>query len=93
MAGKLTKSAYTQLISEDLLWLEKQPHSIEKTHIKEIVMRSINHEYPNLTEAEKLFKAVDELPDKICMMQCGKSSGDTRSWEEIMRNCNDCIIN
>lgn len=46
MSGKLNKHTYEQLIQEDIEWLERQPHSLERMHIIAIVQRSAFHEYP-----------------------------------------------
>ena len=45
MSGKLTRAAYEVLIKENLEWLERQPSTLENSHIKKIVMRSAEHEY------------------------------------------------
>lgn len=52
MTGKLTKPAYEQLISEDLIWLARQERSIEKMHIEAIVKRSVALEYPKINERD-----------------------------------------
>ena len=30
---------------------------------------------------------------KTCTMNCGRSSADTRTWEEIKSTCEDCRVN
>lgn len=46
MSSKMTKKAYEQIIAEDIAWLEKQPRTLERDHIIEIVKRSPGYEYP-----------------------------------------------
>jgi len=46
MSGKITRSAYEGMIKENLEWLEEQPNTLENVHIKMIVERSADHEYP-----------------------------------------------
>lgn len=40
MASKLTKMAFRQLVNEDVAWLEKQPRSLEREHVIDIVKES-----------------------------------------------------
>lgn len=44
---RLNRPAYAQLVAENLAWLEKQPQTLEREHIKLIVQASIDHEYPS----------------------------------------------
>jgi hypothetical protein len=45
MTSKLTRAAYEAMIDENLAWLDAQPHSLEREHIREIIRRSPMHEY------------------------------------------------
>ncbi len=36
--SKISKEAYENLIEQDLEWLNKQPHSLEKDHIRLIIV-------------------------------------------------------
>lgn len=45
MARKLTRTAYEELIEGDLAWLNRQPRTLEREHVRKIVMRSADHEY------------------------------------------------
>lgn len=45
MTGKLTRDAYRRLIEEDLQWLMKQPRTLERSHIAEIIKASERNEY------------------------------------------------
>ena len=46
MPTTLTKRAYEQLIAENIEWLLKQPATLERSHIIQIVQASAEHEYP-----------------------------------------------
>lgn len=43
---RMNKESYEKLIQEDLEWLAKMPHSLEKMHIEAIVRASIKQNYP-----------------------------------------------
>lgn len=45
MGTTLNRRAYQRLIDEDLEWLDKQPRSLEREHIKDIVRLSPSREY------------------------------------------------
>lgn len=51
MSDQVTRSAYEGMIREDIEWLERQPRTLERDHVIEIVKRSPMHEYaePELT--------------------------------------------
>lgn len=51
--GKLTKEYYQKLIDEDIDWLLKQPQSLERDHIRTILVWSVDALYPP-TLAERL---------------------------------------
>jgi hypothetical protein len=46
MSGKITKSAYVQLIKENIAWLKTMPRTLERNHIMLIVEKSIDFYYP-----------------------------------------------
>jgi len=45
MTGPLTRTAYEAMIAEDIAWLDAQPHTLEREHVRAIVARSAVHEY------------------------------------------------
>lgn len=45
MAGKLNRWGYARLIKENLEWLDKQPRTLERDHIREIVLWSVKQLY------------------------------------------------
>jgi hypothetical protein len=44
---KLTREDYEQLIDEDLAWLERMPSSLERQHIMQVLLASVEYEYPS----------------------------------------------
>lgn len=46
MTTKLTRSGYEAIVKGDLSWLLRQPRSLERDHIAEVVKASVDHEYP-----------------------------------------------
>lgn len=56
MASKLNRAAYEQMVKEDLDWLDQQPDTLEREHIRHIVSDSIRVYYdltPEQLAAEK----------------------------------------
>jgi hypothetical protein len=55
MGTTLNRSAYERLIEEDLEWLMRQPRSLEREHIADIVRVSPDREYgpPRLSRMDK----------------------------------------
>ncbi len=47
MGTTMNKTAFEKLIQENLDWLERQPRSLEREHIKEIVKQSVQFYYPD----------------------------------------------
>jgi RNA:NAD 2'-phosphotransferase (TPT1/KptA family) len=45
MAGKLTRTGYEELIKKDIEWLQKQPRTLERSHIIAIVIDSVKAYY------------------------------------------------
>lgn len=45
MSSKMARSSYKTMLAEDLEWLLKQPRTLERDHIAEIMRRSLVHEY------------------------------------------------
>ena len=45
MSTKLTRAAYARLIAEDLLWLRRQPRTLEREHIEALLGRAVEYEY------------------------------------------------
>lgn len=54
MSGKLTRAAYEQLIEEDIAWLGGCPPSLERTHVRDVLLASVDHEYPPDGSAHRL---------------------------------------
>lgn len=52
MSMKLNRAAYQQLVDEDLEWLSKQPRTLEREHVIQIVRQSVDREYPEHDPAE-----------------------------------------
>lgn len=48
MSGKMTRRAYEDLVRENIEWLLKQPRSLERDHIHEILKASPGHEYGSI---------------------------------------------
>lgn len=44
--SRLTRAGYEQLIQSDIAWLDQQPQSMEKQHIRLVLERSVELEYP-----------------------------------------------
>jgi len=47
MSGRLTRSAYERLIEEDIAVLMQSPRTLERDHIKQVLLASAGHEYPD----------------------------------------------
>lgn len=45
MSSKLNRHAYEKMIAEDIAWLEKQPRTLERDHIVEVLRCSPDREY------------------------------------------------
>ena len=53
--GRLSRKGLTRLIREDIRWLMKQPESLEREHIVDVLKASITYEHdvlPALRNAE-----------------------------------------
>lgn len=50
MAGRLTRAAYQQLIDGNIEWLLKQPRTLERDHIHEILKMAVDYEYGPLNK-------------------------------------------
>lgn len=44
MSGKLTGASYAELVAGDLAWLDKQPRTLEREHLRAIAEHSVRHE-------------------------------------------------
>jgi hypothetical protein len=62
---RLNKEGYSQLIKEDIAWLEKIPRTLEREHIIAVLRASIEHEYPS-----RSFSMKDLFPDSLCGEGC-----------------------
>jgi len=51
---RLNKEGYSQLIEEDIAWLEKIPRTLEREHIIAVLKASVEHEYPSLSSSDFL---------------------------------------
>ena len=45
MSGTITRAAYQQLVDEDICWLERQPRTLERDHVIDIVRHSVGAYY------------------------------------------------
>jgi len=45
MSSKLTRSAFKELITQDIAWLEAQPRTLEREHVIQIVRESERYYY------------------------------------------------
>lgn len=45
MSGRLNREAYARLVAEDIEWLLKQPRTLEREHIEEVLKRAVFYEY------------------------------------------------
>lgn len=45
MSSRLNRHSYAKLIQEDINWLMRQPHTLEREHIRLILERAIEYEY------------------------------------------------
>lgn len=59
MAGKLTRGAYEQLVSQDIEWLRQQPRTLERDHVIAIVEQSIDLHYGQSTLVREKLRALD----------------------------------
>lgn len=59
MTMKVTRSAYEELIQEDIDWLMKQPRTLERDHIILIVKQSPEVEYDIADKIERLERELE----------------------------------
>lgn len=52
MPTRLNKASYTKLIEENIAWLRKQPETLERAHIIQVLRASIEFEYERPTLGE-----------------------------------------
>lgn len=45
MVMRLNREAYAKLIAENITWLDKQPRSLEREHIRQILLKVVEYEY------------------------------------------------
>lgn len=64
MGTRMNRTAYAELVAGDLEWLQRQPHSLERTHIEQIVRSSVDMHYPPDEPSEPL-----PSPDPLSMRQ------------------------
>ena len=53
MPTTLNREAYQKLIDEDIAWLERQPRSLERDHVIDVLRASVEHEYPTRTAEDQ----------------------------------------
>lgn len=69
MTSKMNKSSYKELVEQDIEWLLKQPKTLERSHIEQIVIDSIDFYYQDAVRLElealraKLYAAEDEIEE------------------------------
>lgn len=59
MSMKMGKDSYEKLIKENIEWIEQFPDTLERKHIKHILIASVNFYYPE-TRITKLENALNE---------------------------------
>ena len=69
MVHKLSSSAYQKLLEENLAWLLKQPRTLERQHIIEIIKESHYWHYEHLTLLQSLVK---DYANNITLPQLAK---------------------
>lgn len=67
MSGRLTRSAYEQLIEEDIAVLMQSPRTLERDHIKQVLLASAGHEYPDDTKRHNESLELDALRDAAAL--------------------------
>jgi hypothetical protein len=69
MAGKLNRAGYEQLIAGDQAWLQRQPRTLERDHIMEIVKDSVRAYYdpPGDCPAAPMPGKAHEMRDGKCI--------------------------
>ena len=99
MSMKLNRAGYQQLIDEDLAWLMKQPRTLERDHIAEIVRLSPDREYAEpgaLREGEgvnDILCLVCTTPhhDHYVCSNCGnRTAGETGGLRHGINYCPYC---
>ena len=61
MGLTLCKSAYEKLVKEDIEWLLKQPRTLEREHIKQILDISPKREYDDQNALERIAMFYESL--------------------------------
>lgn len=61
----LNRKAYQQLIDENLDWLDRQPRSCEREHIRQIVRQSPEREFNDKDKIQSLTQECDQLTREI----------------------------
>lgn len=73
----LTRKAIRELVSEDMAWLEKQPHSLEKMHVKAVLEDAMfrysdeawYREIQRRNDEHRMKARITELETKITEME------------------------
>lgn len=45
MSSRLTRAAYKRMVDENIAWLDKQPRTLERDHIRTVLERAVDYEY------------------------------------------------
>lgn len=61
MPCQLNKAAYEQLIKEDVEWLRQQPRTLERHHIEQVLLSSVDCYYPPRAYQDADPYAINEL--------------------------------
>ncbi len=72
MGTTMNSDAYKKIIEEDLEWLDKQPRTLEREHIRKIVEHSIILYYPHLAENLSIHSVVGQSEQLVCI-NCNKT--------------------
>ncbi len=58
MTMTLNRMAFQRLVDENIAWLTKQPHTLERQHVIDIVKASVDLYYPSDEKSWKMFHVV-----------------------------------
>lgn len=78
MSGRLTKSAYSLLVDDDIVWLERMtPDCLERRHIVAVLKRSIETEYPSSIDITIKDEDITERTSRFLVLKNDKSNLET----------------
>lgn len=86
MTTKLNRATYAEIIQGDLEWLLKQPRTLERTHIVQIVCASGSHEFDC---AERIAKLEAEVSTLVNLRNAAE--GRAERCEAALRQCVEAL--